>query len=472
MRQSWGAPLSWLAPSSQSNPERITLSQRIIRSEAVQRLISKSFVVFAIVAGWQNAEERVQAQATSIKSEKFAAEEWPTFRGPTAMGTSSATGLPIKWDKTSGIVWKTELQGAGASSPIVKGERVFLTSYTGYFVPGESQGSMNDLKRHLLCIDVKSGDLLWDTAVPAKLPEEEKIRDHGFAASSVAVDDESLFTFFGKSGVFAFDHQGKQIWQTDVGSKTHGWGSSASPVVYKDLVFVNASVESQSLYALDRKNGHVVWRAEGIREAWNTPIIILADSGREELIIATQGKLMSFAPMTGKSLWTCDTDIGWYMVPSVIAHQGIVYCFGGRSGTASLAVRAGGNGDVTQSHRLWTSTKGTNVSSPVYLNGNLFWARDSNEIAYCLDALTGNVLYEKRLNRAGQFYSSALLADQRLYYVSREGKTFVLAAKPEFEEIAVNDLKDGSVFNASPAIWRNRILIRSDRYLYCIGDND
>jgi outer membrane protein assembly factor BamB len=146
-----------------------------------------------------------------------------------------------------------------------------------------------------------------------------------------------------------------------------------------------------------------------------------------------------------------------------------VYCLGGRSGTASLAVRGGGSGDVTQTHRLWTSEKGSNVSSPVYLNGRLYWAHESRGIAYCLDAASGNVIYEKRLNRAGQFYSSALLADGKLYYVSREGKTFVLAAKPEYEEIAINDLSDGSVFNASPAVAGKRLLIRSDKFLYCIG---
>lgn len=255
-----------------------------------------------------------------------------------------------------------------------------------------------------------------------------------------------------------------------MGEKTHGWGTSASPVLFGNLVFINASVESESLIALDRATGKQVWKAGGIREAWNTPIVIESQEGRQELVIATQGKILAFAPDTGKPLWSCNTDIGWYMVPCVVAHDGIVYCLGGRSGTASLAVRAGGSGDVTKTHRLWTSPKGSNVSSPVYLDGHLYWAHESREIAYCVEAKSGEVVYEKRLNRAGQFYSSALLADGKLYYVSREGKTFVLAAKPEYEEIAVNDLNDRSVFNASPAVAGNRLLIRSDKFLYCIGE--
>jgi outer membrane protein assembly factor BamB len=385
------------------------------------------------------------------------------------MGVAPKAKLPVEWSADKGIVWKTALPGAGASSPITWGDRVYLTCYTGYFVPGESDGQLEDLQRHLLAIRLDNGKIEWDTAIPAALPEEEQIRDHGFAANSVAVDADRVYTFFGKSGVFAFDHQGKQLWQTDVGSKTNGWGTAASPILYQDLVIINASVESESLIALDRKTGEEKWRAEDIRESWNTPLVVKAPSGREELIVATQGTVRAYAPKTGESLWTCETDIGWYMVPSVVESGGVVYCLGGRSGTAALAVRTGGSGDVTGTHRLWTSEKGSNVSSPVFLDGHLYWAHESREIAYCVKTETGEVVYEERLNRAGQFYASALLADGRLYYVTREGKTFVVSAKPTFEQLAVNDLSDGSVFNGSPAVVGNRLLLRSDKFLYCVG---
>ena len=432
------------------------------------RLLAATIFIFLF-----SGDSRLWAQPSGSSAGKNGVAkanlDWANFRGPTSMGLSQATGLPTQWSSQKGIVWKTELPGAGASSPIVFGDRVYLTSYTGYFVPGDDSGSLDQLKRHLLSIDLKSGKLLWDRSMAAQLPEEEKIRDHGYAANSVAVDARRVYAFFGKTGVFAFDHSGQQLWKADVGSKTHGWGTSASPVLYKDLVFINASVESESLFALNRDTGKVVWQADGIREAWNTPVVVKSEAGREELVVATQGKVLAFSPADGELLWSCNTDIGWYMVPCVIAHEGIVYCLGGRSGTASLAVRAGGSGDVTKTHRLWTSVKGSNVSSPVYQEGYLYWAHESREIAYCLNAKSGEVVYEKRLNRAGQFYSSALLADGNLYYVSREGKTFVLAAKPEYDEIAVNDLNDGGVFNASPAVAGDRLLIRSDRYLYCLG---
>lgn len=394
---------------------------------------------------------------------------WSSFRGPNGAGISSAKGLPLKWSGSENVVWKTPLPGPGASSAIVFGEHIYLTCYTGFFVPGEKGGTQEDLKRHVLALKRSDGKLVWDKAVAAKLPEENNIRDHGFAANTPAADADRVYVFLGKTGVFAFDHKGQQLWQADVGSKTHGWGTSASPVLYQEMVFINASVESESLYALDRKTGQEKWRARGIKEAWNTPVVVTAKSGRKELIVATQGKVLAFNPDSGEPLWSCKTDIGWYMVPSVVESDGVVYCLGGRSGVAALAVRAGGDGDVTETHRLWKSVKGSNVSSPVFLDGHVYWMHEQRGVAYCAKADTGEVMYEQRLDRAGQVYSSALLADGRLYYVTRDGKTFVLAAKPSFEQLASNDLSDGSLFNGSPSVDGSRLLIRSDKFLYCVG---
>jgi outer membrane protein assembly factor BamB len=156
------------------------------------------------------------------------------------------------------------------------------------------------------------------------------------------------------------------------------------------------------------------------------------------------------------------------MVPSAVAADGIVYYLGGRSGVAALAVRAGGRGDVTETHRLWTSMKGSNVTSPVYLDGHLYWMHEKLGIAYCAKADSSEVVYEERLDRAGQIYASPLLAEGRLYYMNRRGRVFVLSAKPQFELLATNDLDDGSQFNGSPAVDGNRILLRSDKYLYCL----
>ena len=157
------------------------------------------------------------------------------------------------------------------------------------------------------------------------------------------------------------------------------------------------------------------------------------------------------------------------MVPSLVTHDGVVYCIGGRSGVAALAVKAGGSGDVTKTHRLWTSKKGSNVPSPLFHEGHLYWVNDVLGTAFCADGKTGNILYEERLDGGDGFYGSPALADGKIYYVLRSGKTFVLPAAPKFELLATNDLRDRSAFNAGPALGPGRLYLRSDRYLYAIG---
>lgn len=423
-------------------------------------------------SGWpataDGGDDPVKVERVSVRAPAKTAN-WPAFRGPTGMGSSDAKGLPVTWGPDENIAWKTPLPGPGASSAIVWNDRIYITCYTGFFIPGEEDGRQEDLKRHLIALKRSDGSVIWNQALPAKLPEQDKIRDHGFAANTPAADADHVYVFYGKTGVLAYDHAGNEVWRADVGERTHDWGTSASPVLYKDLVIINASVESDSLVALDRKTGDEKWRAKGINEAWNTPVIVSAKSGKDEIVVPVQGKVLAFDPANGHQLWSCKTDITWYMVPSVVAADGIVYCLGGRSGVAGLAVKTGGSGDVTASNRLWISQKGSNVSSPVFHDGHLYWMHESNGIAYCAKADTGKIVYEKRMERAGQVYSSALLADGKIYYLTREGRTFVVAAKPEFEQLAKNDLELRGMFNGSPAVDASRILIRSDKFLYCIG---
>ena len=153
----------------------------------------------------------------------------------------------------------------------------------------------------------------------------------------------------------------------------------------------------------------------------------------------------------------------------MVAQDGVIWSLGGRSGVAALAVRAGGRGAVTGTHRLWTSDRGSNVSSPVVHEGHLYWMHETRGTAFCAEAMTGKIVYEERIERAGQVYASPVLAEGRLYYVSRNGRAFVVAAAPEYQLLAVNDLGDGSMFNASGAVTGHRLLLRSDKFLYCLG---
>ncbi len=401
--------------------------------------------------------------ATMIVSSSTAAD-WPQFRGPGGQGATSEANLPLIWSDTENLAWKTELPGYGASSPIALGDRLYVTCYSGYGIDGANPGAMEDLRLHVVCLS-KDGKIVWDQHVRPKLPESERVRDHGYAAPTPATDGEHLYVFFGKTGVLKFDLDGKQLWQADVGDKTHGWGCGTSPVLYKNLVIVNASVESHSLVAINKDSGEEVWRAGGMDSSWNTPHLVDVGGDKQELVVNVKGKILAFDPETGEQLWNCD-GIPDYVCPSVVSHEGIVYVIGGRTSRA-IAVRAGGRGDVTETHRLWEAKAGANVVSPVVHDGYLYWVSDRNRIAYCVRLEDGKVVYAERF--PGQPYASALVGDGKLYIVTRSGGTYVLAAKPEFEQLAHNKLDDRSTFNASPIVADGKLFLRSDKYLYCVG---
>ena len=406
----------------------------------------------------------VVAVLLSLQAIPAVAADWPRFRGPDGSGVSTEKGLPVTWTAKENVAWKTDLPGAGASSPIFIGDRIFLTAWTGFAVPGQPGGAESDLRYHLLCLDRKTGKQLWDKEVPATGVLQKPTRDgEGFASSTPYADADRVYCFFGTSGAFAFDHTGKQLWQADVGNRKGDWLSSASPILHGELVIVNVSIESDSVVALDKTTGKEKWRAKNIKQAWNTPLIVKTKDGKEELVVVTQPKVFGFDPATGTQLWSCNTDISWYIVPSAVAHDGVVYALGGRSGVIGLAVRAGGKGDVTKTHRLWTSKKGSNVSSPVYHDGHVYWMNDATGTAFCAKADTGEVVYEERVPRAGGVYASALLADGRIYYVGREGRTYVIAATPQYDLLATNDFGERTNFDATPVAIDGRLFIRSQQ---------
>jgi outer membrane protein assembly factor BamB len=379
------------------------------------------------------------------------------------MGISQEQDLPITWSETENVAWKTAMPGYGASSPIALNGKLYVTCYSGYGIRG-MQGRMADLRLHLVCVDSKNGEIIWQKQIRPILPESERVRDHGYAAATPITDGEHLYIFFGKSGVFKFDLNGNQIWQTSVGTKTHGWGSGTSPVLYENLVIVNASIESKSLVAIDKNSGKEVWRAGGMESSWNTPHLIKNPRGKYELAVTVKKWIIGFDPKTGEELWRCE-GIPDYICPSIVSQGDVLYALGGRSSKA-IAVRSGGRGDVTGTHKLWQADVGANVCSPVVYDGHLYWISDRNRTAYCLSLSDGSIKYSEKIRP--QPYASALLADGRFYIVTRTGGTLVLAAKPQFEQLALNKLEDRSTFNASVIVCDGALILRSDKNLYCI----
>lgn len=402
------------------------------------------------------------------------AADWTQFRGPGGSAVSGEMGLPVEWSAEENVVWRSELPGLGSSSPIVLGDRIYLTCYSGYGIE-PLQGDQKDLMRHVVCLDRNSGKVVWSREVKPKLPESDyrggNNARHGYSTSTPITDGQHLYVFFGKSGVFCFDLDGKQVWQADVGDGSTGWGSGSSLVLYKSLAIVNASVESRAVVALDKASGREVWRSARIRGSWNTPVLVDLPGGATELVFCIPNQILGLDPATGKELWRCKgIPDGGYVCPSVVANKGIVYAIGGRSNTA-IAVRAGGRGDVSQSHELWRTSKGSNVTSPVYHEGHVYWAHERRGMAYCLNAKSGEVVYEERLTpRPGLIYASVTVADGKLYYVSQHNGTYVVAAKPEFELLSHNKFDDDDArANACPVPHNRQLLLRNDRYLYCVG---
>jgi outer membrane protein assembly factor BamB len=401
--------------------------------------------------------------------------DWSRFRGPNGSAVSEARGVPTEWSSSKNLAWKTELPGPGSSSPIIIGDRVFVTCYSGYGTSRGTAGDINQLRRHLVCVSLSDGKILWDKSVASK-PTEDRfngfLQDHGYATSTPTSDGELVFVFFGKSGVLAFDLDGNQRWKTSVGngSGMNGWGSGSSPILYRNTVIVNAAAEAKSLIALDKNTGKEAWRsdADNIYGSWATPVLVDAPNGKTELVLNAPHEMWGFDPENGDFLWFADGIQDTTICGSLVARDGIVYAIGGRSGSA-VAVKSGGRDDVSKTHILWKKSLSSYVPSPV-LAGDRILSVNERGVVGCLDAKTGEQIFQQRLKNAGGVYASPVVIDGKAYIVTRRNGTQLLDLTGKGESLAENVLEDDSDFNASPAISDGKLLLRSNRALYCIAN--
>lgn len=409
--------------------------------------------------------------ALIVSPEASLAQDWPGFRGPAGLGVTDAKNLPVEWSKDANLVWKSKLPGPGASSPIVVGDRVFLTCWSGY-ADGEKNdpGELKNLKRHMICLNRKDGKILWQEIVPARLPETPwgmPMRQHGYSTGTPVSDGKKVYFFLGKSGVYAFDFAGKKLWHTEVGDYTNAFGSGSSPILWKNLVIVNAVVEGGRLLGLDKDTGKIIWKKKLWDDCWTTPILVSTGDKKEELVLMTPGFLRGVDPATGKELWKCECPEPSYVSANPVADNGIVYVMGsGNLGKVFIAVRAGGTGDVTKTHIVWKQKVGESYSSPIQFGPYIYFF---SNLAYCLRASDGEIVFQERLPGLGREYSSPVAADGKIYLFTRKGNGLVIAAKNRLEVLGNNTLGEGDSFVASPAIAGNQIFVRSNDYLYCIG---
>lgn len=409
---------------------------------------------------------------------KAAAQEWNRFRGENGTGATSNKSLPSEWSSTKNIAWKIDLPGAGSSSPVVSGDRIFLSCYSGYGV-GKS-GKPGDLEKHLVCIDAKTGKQLWNQTVSSSKSEDPYqgyISEHGYASNSPTTNGKLVFAFHGKSGVFAYDMDGKEVWQKDVGqmSSNRQWGSAASLILIDDKLIVNAAEESRTIFAFDAATGKEIWKSEAsaLELSYGTPAILDRKDGKKELVLGVPGEVWGMNPETGKLNWYVETKLTGNLSPSPIIEDESIYVFGGFRSSGSYRIHSGGKGNQTKSNIDWYSRSSSYVATPVLYNEKLFWIDDKG-MAWCEDAKTGKQIYQERvaaLKSGGRpVYASPIVADGKIFVVTRYDGTLVYSATSSFKIEAQNRIEgDDSDFNASLAVYGNQWLLRSNKALYCIG---
>ena len=409
------------------------------------------------------------------------ADDWPAFRGPSGSGVYAGDEpLPTEWDAATDFRWTAALPGRGASSPSVFRDAVVVTAYTGYGLNPESPGDAANLKLHTLCFDRATGAKRWQQTVDGGefTPKATPRRiDHGYATPTAACDASGVYVYFGVNGLHAYDWDGTLRWSVRNGENTAGFGTATSPVLFGDLVIQNQSSEDGPLAAFDKASGRVVWQSDEIPKAWSTPTILPVAGDADpafELVMNHKDRVRGFDPATGKELWSCD-GIDDYIVPVVVGADGIAYCFGGRQNRA-LAIRLGGRGDVTETHRLWMVRTGANVTSPVLHQGKLFCLHDKG-LWVVLDAADGSTLAKERTFLRSRVYPSVVLGDRYLYAQTRDEGLLVLKPTVAFDVVATNRLEpasdddDGPLWNAGPALADGVVYLRSDSTLYAIGND-
>ena len=420
-------------------------------------------------------------------------DDWPRFRGAEGSGISESSA-PTEWGPDKNIKWKAEMPGAGCSSPIVVGGKVFVTCYSGYGESRNNPGAKEDLKRHVVCLNQEDGEQLWSKTLDADIENEDDfagigVTAHGYASHTPVSDGEHLFVFMGKSGVVAYDLDGNELWTKKVGdgSDSRKWGSAASPIVHGDLVIVPALAESRAVFGLDKKTGEQKWACESkaMDNTWSTPMVVNVDDGRSDIVIGVPDELWAINPKTGKLSWAASGVGGEGFYTSAVQSEGIIYAsVGGRSGGGSIAVRKGGKKDITESHVAWNGPTAGSFASPLVYNGHMYVVGRGG-IMQVLDISTGELVKKSRMTstessrpangggggRMGSpDYGSPVIAGGKIYYTKGNGETFVMNADAECEQISVNKLTDeAEIFSGTPAVSKGQILIRSNKYLYCIG---
>jgi len=412
---------------------------------------------------------------------------WPQWRGPGGLGISEEKNLPTEWSATKNIKWKTPIAGRGHSSPVVWGNKLFLTTaIEGEAVPGakavthvvdgqeflhpDSVGADRKHTFRVMALNAETGKILWERTAWEGTPYDNHHRKGSYAASTPATDGKLVFAFFGTEGLYAYDMGGKLAWKADLGKLgTVGMGTGTSPIVFENLVIVQCDEEmgrASFIIALDKQTGKEVWQVpRKVQASWTTPILV-STAKRMELVTVGSEVVIAYDPATGKELWR-HKGVESNAIPSPVANEDTVFVSAGFPAKIAMAIHLGASGDLSDTV-VWKYSKGTAyVPSPILYGGYLYLTTDRG-ILTCLDAKTGEVKYEGgRIPIPATFTASPVAFDGKILLTSEDGDTFVVKAGPTHEILGTNSLSE-PVY-ASPAISGQTIFIRGERNLYAIG---
>jgi outer membrane protein assembly factor BamB len=398
----------------------------------------------------------------------LSAENWPQWRGPAQNGISGETNLPVKWTKEENIAWKLPVPDRSGATPIIWGERIFLNVADGASV-------------ELWCVAKNDGAILWKKPLGTG---NYKINKQNMSSPSPVTDGVNVFVMTGLGIFKAFDFDGKELWTRDI-QKDYGrfglnWGYASSPLLHEDALFVQVlhgmkTDDPSYVLRIDKKTGETRWRVERPTDAvhespdsYTTPAL-LEYKGGKQIVITGSDYVTGHDLETGKELWrgggfNADKDRAYRIIASPVVFDGIIYA--PTRVRPLIAFRAGGEGDVTESHKVWLTNNGPDVPTPV-TDGERFYIVNDRGIVFCLDAKTGAEVWGGKRIKPAIYSASPVLADGRIYVTNEEGLTTVMKAGGEFEVLAENDF--GEYTLSSPAISEGRIYIRTAGHLYAIG---
>lgn len=411
----------------------------------------------------------------ATRDSRAAADNWPGFRGPTGLGYTSDTALPVEWGEPDGknVLWKSPLVGEGHASPIVWGDSVFICTARW------PQGAQRDKvipEQHVTCYRTADGRELWDTLVPPGPWLRTDFRSGpggGYAAATPCSDGKLVYCVFGSSVIAALDFQGRIAWRKQIVPYTFDVTVGSSPILYRDTVILQcamARAEDSRVIAFDKSSGQIKWqhKLESTAFGHSTPVVVDVNRQPQMLVVASGMKvapaaLQALDPSDGHRLWWCR---GAGDAASVAAGDGIVYFDSGR-GSLGVAVDPTGSGDVSDSRVRWTiGHVPEGIGSPIVV-GHYVYRLHSPEILRCWDARTGKLVYAKRLEGIGSTWASPVADAAGHLFFATAGKSYVLQAGPEFRVLAVNDLDDAN--HPSPAVCGGRIFLEGKNHLWCVG---